>query len=126
MIRFLIYILYLTGIPRLVYKLMTDSRIPKRLKLIPLFTFLYLILPYDIMPDMFPIFGGLDDVIMIVMGLFAFLLMVPKHIVSEYTSNTKRQSSSSIRADNLKKSKVVEGKYRVKPETEDPDKHDQE
>lgn len=36
--------------------------------------FLYLLLPFDILPDVIPIFGIIDDVVLLV-GLFVFLVL---------------------------------------------------
>jgi uncharacterized membrane protein YkvA (DUF1232 family) len=69
---------------RLAWNLMRDPRVAQRLKLIPIFTLVYIISPFDIIPGFIPVLGQLDDIAIFLFGLNLFLRMVPPEIVREY------------------------------------------
>ena len=57
-----------------------DVRTPTSAKILPLLSLVYLLWPIDILPDVLPIIGQLDDVTMII-GLFSIALrMIPKNV----------------------------------------------
>jgi uncharacterized membrane protein YkvA (DUF1232 family) len=70
---------------RLVWLLLKDGRVSFLTKLILPLSLLYLISPIDIIPAaLFPIFGGLDDLGVILLGMALFVKMAPSHIVQSY------------------------------------------
>lgn len=54
---------------RLIFRLVRDPRVPLRRKLFLGAVALYLAVPIDIVPDMIPVVGHLDDVLLIVLAL---------------------------------------------------------
>ena len=82
--RLLLTILQMTGVPRLVFRLMIDRRVPMRLKLILPAALVYLISPFDLVRDMVPVLGRIDDVLVLVAALALFLGTAPKHLASEH------------------------------------------
>ena len=84
MIRGVLLLLNMTGVPRLTYRLMLDGRVPLRLKLILPAALVYLISRIDIIPDSVPVIGRIDDVVVILVSLAVFLGLAPRDIVLEH------------------------------------------
>jgi len=70
---------------RLVWRLLNDGRVSPWLKLIPALTLLYLISPIDLLPDFLVGPGQLDDLGVILLGLWLFLVLAPRDLVQEHT-----------------------------------------
>ena len=104
-------LLMLTRIPGLVFRLMLDRRVPLRLKLIIPAAILYLILPIDLLPDLFPILGHTDDLIVIILAVASFLLMTPRNVVVEYLTGRPADLSADAGARDSR-GNVIEGEYR--------------
>jgi uncharacterized membrane protein YkvA (DUF1232 family) len=66
--------------------LITDRRVPKRVKLLPFLLVPYLAMPIDIVPDFIPVLGYLDDVA-IVLGTFALVIrLTPRAVIDDLFS----------------------------------------
>ena len=104
-------LLMLTRIPGLVFRLMLDRRVPMRLKLIIPAAVLYLVSPIDLLPDIFPLLGHTDDLVVIILALASFLLMTPRNVLNEYlTGRPADLSADSGTRDS--RGNVIEGEYR--------------
>ena len=112
MLRGLLLILNWTGVPRLVFRLMLDRRVPLRVKLILAGAVAYFVLPIDIVPDMLPALGRVDDVLVILVSLVLFLAMAPRDIVLEHIRG-RRAGGQPDETENRRQGKVVDGSYRV-------------
>ena len=106
-IRGILLLLQMTGVPRLIFRLMLDRRVPVGLKLILPTALVYLISPIDIVPDILPALGRLDDVLVLLISLVAFLGMAPRDVVAEHLGGPKARER-----DSRPKKNVIEGKYR--------------
>ena len=114
MVRALLLLLNMTGVPRLTYRLMLDGRVPLRLKLILPAALVYLIyptLPIDLIPDVVPVIGRIDDVIVILVSLAVFLAMSPRDVVLEHLGRRGDQGRTS--EPKRPKGKVIDGSYRI-------------
>jgi uncharacterized membrane protein YkvA (DUF1232 family) len=69
---------------RLTWNLMQDDRVPMWKKAIPLLPVVYVIMPFDIIPDYIPILGQVDDIGVYFLSMMLFELVVEKEIVDEY------------------------------------------
>lgn len=114
-------LLMLTRIPGLVFRLMLDRRVPLRLKLIIPAAVLYLILPIDLLPDIFPILGHTDDLIVIILALASFLLMTPRSVLQEYLTGRPADSSADAGGSEPREN-VIEGQYRRIEDEDEPNK----
>jgi uncharacterized membrane protein YkvA (DUF1232 family) len=56
---------------------MRDPRVPWLTKAVPLVAALYLVAPFDFVPDIFPVLGQLDDLGIAVLALEVFLRLCP-------------------------------------------------
>ena len=61
----LLMMLARSGIGRLIFRLMLDRRVPVLSKLIIPAGLVYIISPFDLLPDIIPILGWLDDIVAI-------------------------------------------------------------
>ena len=101
----IIMLLMRSGIFRLIIKLMRDSRVPIRAKLVIPAAIVYLLLPFDIVPDIVPISGWIDDILVMLLAAAMFLTMTPRYVLMEHLGR-----SSSTRPKN---GKVIDGEYKV-------------
>jgi uncharacterized membrane protein YkvA (DUF1232 family) len=69
---------------RLFHRLVKDSRVPAGAKLLLVGVLGYVILPTDLVPDVFPGLGQLDDVAVVLGGLKLFLRLCPPEVVREH------------------------------------------
>ncbi|MGC9347208.1 MAG: YkvA family protein [Anaerolineae bacterium] len=66
------------------WKLFWDRRVPISTKLVPLLTLVYLLSPVDIVPDVVPGLGQVDDLMILLVGLRLFISLSPAAVVAEY------------------------------------------
>lgn len=66
---------------RLVLK---DKRTPIIAKILLGAAIGYLLLPFDIIPDFIPVFGQLDDLIIVPLLIYFALKIIPKSLTAEY------------------------------------------
>ncbi|MCC6190027.1 MAG: DUF1232 domain-containing protein [Anaerolineales bacterium] len=69
---------------KLAYNLMLDARVHPVTKLIPLAALGYLLLPTDVMLDVVPVLGQVDDVAVLLFGLRLFFEFSPAAVVQEH------------------------------------------
>ena len=102
-------------LPILFFKLLLDRRIPFKYKLLPALGIAYAILPFDIIPDMFPIFGVIDDILILAASVILFMVFGPIQKFSDSLKNKNPQKEPNS------KKNVVEGEYRIIKENKDTD-----
>lgn len=100
-----------TGLLPLVGKLMLDGRVPFRAKLIVPAAIVYLIWPFEIVPDIIPLAGWIDDILVMLIAMAIFIGSAPSNVVWEHIRGGKADSKGEGEAGD--KGRVVEGKYRV-------------
>ena len=94
-------------LPILFFKLLLDRRIPFKYKLLPAIGIAYAILPFDIIPDMFPIFGIIDDIVILAASVILFMIFGPIGKLTDSLKNTPPQEESNNEEN------IVEGEYRI-------------
>ena len=115
MLRGLFALLNMTGVPRLVLRLMLDRRVPLRLKLILPAALVYLALPFDVIPDILPALGRIDDLLVIIGALVIFLGLAPRDVVAEHARGGQGAGGEDAAKPD---EKVIEGEYRLVDEDE--------
>ena len=73
--RDVIYILYLAS---------KDPRVPLYVKILLLMIIAYALSPVDIVPDFIPVLGYLDDLIILPLGIYLVLRLIPEEVKKEY------------------------------------------
>ncbi|MGE3706391.1 MAG: DUF1232 domain-containing protein [Vicinamibacterales bacterium] len=71
---------------RLTLRLLRDPAVPMLLKGVPVLAGLYLLSPIDLVPDILPLLGQLDDLGLVVLALQAFLTLCPSSAVEHHRS----------------------------------------
>ena len=107
MLRLVFMLMRFPSVVRLVTRLMMDRRVPLWLKLIIPAGVVYFAFPSDFVRDFLPIFGRIDDVLVLVGSVLAFLVLAPKEIVSEHLGTGGQASNSKAGPD------VIDGKYHI-------------
>lgn len=69
---------------RLAYRLLRDERVPMVAKMVLPATLVYLASPIDLIPDIFPLLGQVDDIGLLILGMVAFIKLCPQHLVDEH------------------------------------------
>jgi len=73
----------------------TDSNVPKTVKFVPVLLWLYLAMPFDIIPDFIPVLGYIDDVAVIVIALVLMIKFTPHETVLTITERVKNAEHRS-------------------------------
>lgn len=84
---------------RLVYALLRDPEVPFYLKLLPFTAVLYLLFPFDLMPDLVPVVGQLDDLTALLIGAKLFVELAPPHIVARHLAQIRASDGFSPKED---------------------------
>jgi len=66
--------------------LMRDERLPIGIRLLIPAVALYLVLPFDIIPDFIPLIGALDDVLIVMLALRLLLRSIPPDVLDYHLS----------------------------------------
>jgi len=83
---------------RLVTRLAVDHRVPAWLKvIIPVLVAIYVLSPVDVLPDIFPGLGQLDDIAVILLGIKLFIDMSPADVVRQHLDELRSLRSTSYR-----------------------------
>jgi len=80
---------------KLTWRLLRDSRVPIWQKLIPPATLLYVISPIDFVPDAILGLGQLDDVSVVLLGIWGFIQLCPQDVVQEHLAEIMAQKQES-------------------------------
>jgi uncharacterized membrane protein YkvA (DUF1232 family) len=71
----------IVGRLRLAWRLLLDERVPVFVKAIPILAILYALWPIDLIPDLFPALGQLDDIAILLLALNWFIQASPSDVV---------------------------------------------
>jgi uncharacterized membrane protein YkvA (DUF1232 family) len=74
----------------LVKRLLGDPRVPQRAKLVLISLFVYLALPFDLIPDFIPVAGQLDDAILVAAVLAYVVRTAGREVVEELWTGSER------------------------------------
>jgi uncharacterized membrane protein YkvA (DUF1232 family) len=78
------FLRHLPDFVRLYWRLFVDQRTPFLPKLVLVAAIGYLILPFDIIPDVVPIIGEVDDVVIFLAACRLFIALCPTELVREH------------------------------------------
>jgi len=79
---------------RLVYYLMRDRDVPIYLKVLPFLALGYLVFPIDVLPDIAPVLGQLDDLTVLLIGAKVFIELAPQQVVARYQEMLRQEIES--------------------------------
>jgi uncharacterized membrane protein YkvA (DUF1232 family) len=103
---------------RLAWRLMFDPRVPLWVKTIVPASLIYLITPIDIVPDVIPGLGQLDDLAVIIIGVRLFIDLCPPEIVREHWQDLQGEANWRVEPEHPSSSssasQVVDAPYEIK------------
>lgn len=68
-----------------------DPRVPFYAKVVLILTVAYAFSPIDLIPDFIPVLGYLDDLILLPLGIWLSIKLLPADVVQEYRAKAKQQ-----------------------------------
>lgn len=81
--------LALPRLVKLISLLLADGRVPVRYRLLALAALGYVVSPIDVVPDVVPLLGQTDDVLIVALALRLLLRGAGKELVAEYWDGTE-------------------------------------
>ncbi len=94
---------------RLIWRLIKDKRVNFFAKLIPIGAAIYLVSPFDIIPDIaLPVIGVLDDAVIIWLASTVFVALCPDEVVQEHTDALQKVVRGEWRDVTGQESKSIE------------------
>jgi uncharacterized membrane protein YkvA (DUF1232 family) len=92
----------------LAWRLLLDPQVSVLVKLIPVAVLAYVIMPFDLIPDVVPVLGQLDDVAVILIGIRLFIALCPPARVQWHRGDPAPQPDSAPDGD-----ASIDGSYRI-------------
>lgn len=84
---------------RLAWYLIRSPEVPLYLKLLPALAVVYVLLPTDFIPDVFPLIGQLDDVTALLVGAKVFIELAPQEVVAQYMRAARQDTAAASKVD---------------------------
>lgn len=81
---------------RLVFYLIKDADVPIYLKILPFAGILYTLFPLDLIADVVPVLGQLDDLTILLIGAKVFIEMAPPQVVARYMEQMNPQKAATV------------------------------
>ena len=97
---------FLKGVFNII-KLMTDKRVSFKQKLLFLVPILYLLFPFDLIGDFFPIAGQLDDV-----AVFVVMWPILKNLLTDYNQGRHNDNKNFNKKDDDKTIDINKDDYK--------------
>lgn len=98
---------------RLVFYLIKDREVPIYLKVLPFIGILYTLFPIDLITDVVPVLGQLDDLTILLIGAKVFIEMSPPQVVARYMAQMRGEKAPTIvegtATDVVQEYKLIEG-----------------
>ncbi len=93
---------------RLAFSLFLDRRVSLVYKIvIPLAWAFYFLMPADLIPDVIPVLGEIDDMALLVLAVHWFVMVSPREVVEEHLRKIRGEPSSSEEGD------VIDGEWHI-------------
>ena len=105
---------------RMVFKLLRDPNVPIYLKVLPFAAILYLIWPIDLIADIVPGLGQLDDITILLVGAKVFIELAPPEVVARHL-NALRVKDGYAPIEDLDDAIIVDGEVIQEKSPEDLD-----
>ena len=96
---------------RLAWALFRDRRVSAPIKLLPIIAAIYVVSPLDVLPDIIPVVGWVDDLIVAGGLLLLFFMLAPRGVVFEHLRGTGNREEPAEGTDD-----VVDGTFRYTDE----------
>ena len=107
-------ILLLLKSPRLLLlipSLIFNKQVPLKLKVFFILAVIYLLSPIDVLPDILPILGRIDDLLILLISVTTLLGMVPENVLNRSQGKPERTHS--------KRGRVIDADYKYPDEPDE-------
>ncbi|MBI3783735.1 MAG: DUF1232 domain-containing protein [Deltaproteobacteria bacterium] len=74
----------LPNFARLYWRLFRDQRVSRFPKALLVLTAVYIVMPFDLLPDYMPVIGQIDDLVLFLGACKAFMYLCPHDVVQEH------------------------------------------
>ena len=81
---------------QLVYRLIRDPNVPIYLKALPFLSLAYFFFPFDLIFDIYPIIGQVDDLAIIVALSKVFIELSPQDVVNEHLAQIRSENGTIV------------------------------
>ncbi len=103
---------------RLAWRLFFDERVPLWTKIIPPLALGYVLFPFDLIMDITPFLGQLDDVAVVLIGLKLFIELSPPAVVREHLEMLgariqEWRVEEDAKAETGEAADIIEGQYHL-------------
>lgn len=105
---------------RLVWHLLRSPEVPLYLKVLPALAVVYILVPTDLIPDVFPVVGQLDDLTALLVGAKVFIELAPQEVVARHIQAMRQGSKPDKKEGEAEESEtviedsiVIEGNYQI-------------
>ncbi|MGH7830479.1 MAG: YkvA family protein [Candidatus Binatia bacterium] len=78
-----------------IYLAARDPRVPWYAKLLAACVVAYALSPIDLIPDFIPVLGYLDDLVLVPLGIYFILKMIPAEVMAECRAKTQATMSQT-------------------------------
>lgn len=92
--RALQVLLHLPDFLRLYWRLLRDRRVSVLPKALLMLTLLYVVWPFDVIPDFAPVIGEMDDLGIVLCGLWLFVRLCPPEVVRQHVGEISARARS--------------------------------
>ena len=82
-------VLLVPNLAKLLYRLLQDKRVPRRRRLAMTLVGVYVASPIDIVPDFIPVFGSVDDLLVLAFAVDYLLRAGPPEVVEQHWDGTQ-------------------------------------
>jgi len=98
---------------RLIWPLLKDRRVPLVAKSVPILAILYILSPVDLVPDLFPGLGQVDDLSVMILSILLFLRMVPREVLREKIDILHHTGGGAGSGGKGPRGPTIEGDYEI-------------
>jgi uncharacterized membrane protein YkvA (DUF1232 family) len=92
----------------LAWRLLLDPQVSPLAKLVPVAVAAYVILPFDLIPDVFPVLGQLDDLAVVLIGMRIFIALCPPARVQLHRGDIETHDDPPAESG-----ETIDGSYRI-------------
>ncbi len=92
--RFAQLLRHLPSFARLYWRLFRDHRVSIVAKALLVLVIAYVIVPFDVIPDFVPVIGEMDDLAILLGGLWCFVRLCPPEVVRETVQAIARNAEA--------------------------------
>jgi uncharacterized membrane protein YkvA (DUF1232 family) len=79
-----------------VYLAARDPRVPWLAKILAIAVAAYALSPIDLIPDFIPVLGYLDDLIIVPLGIWLVVAMIPDEVMTDYRTKAREAAARPV------------------------------